>query len=418
MLLNGQDGDNNTILHLLAAVPSPAGTPPIVNSRYQTLPTFVSSRSISEQSAIVIRMAHLYITLFPFVLDWPNATGKTPLHVAAQAGNWRFISLLCDFGADTDVFDSQGNTPLHFCAAYGFVDAIKILIDRGCDMAYQNRHGFTAAELAFTDSIKDMMDKLERELYQQRILREKEERRAAAGLGRGGNTVNGGGEGGRGRESMRENTGNGGNRLRSESQSTSNSLGSGLGSNVSGKSGGSRNRYFDASSMPPPPALPAHIQSTSPHLPPASPSSMRNTPQMSRTGSDGPFMPPPTVVAFPIPSRASPIPGRNSPSLPNRSDSLPGASGRISADQRPPPLPYINTNVHTVDHYPSTTSQSSSRMPAPLGIPTLAEPIAQPSMPGTSSVAMRRANTSTSSQNANSRDRAPFNRSQTDARDR
>lgn len=92
-----QDSENNTILHLLASLPSPALTPA------QRLPRFATG--------CAIRMAGIYYdrctsnldcraapcppqltqSAVSFVLDWANVGGKTAMHVAAQEGNEPFV---------------------------------------------------------------------------------------------------------------------------------------------------------------------------------------------------------------------------------------------------------------------------------------------------------------------------------------
>jgi ankyrin repeat protein len=172
-----QDVDNNTILHLLASVPSPPSQSP--HTRLQSssawFPPRPSQRSIVEQLAISLRMTHLYCTLFPFLLDWSNAGGKSALHVAAQAGNTGFINLLCDFGADLDLTDLQGNTPLHYASAWGHVETVKVLLERGCQFAGRNYEGFTASDFAYSHMVMGVLQSTARELFEERRLRRKAE---------------------------------------------------------------------------------------------------------------------------------------------------------------------------------------------------------------------------------------------------
>lgn len=119
-------------------------------------------------------MTHLYVELFPFLIDWPNTGGKTALHVAAQAGNAPFINFLCDLGADLDQTDLQGNTPLHYAAAWGYLDTIKVLLERGCTFSSRNFEGFTASEFAYSDRVQNALQTMARELFEERRHRRKE----------------------------------------------------------------------------------------------------------------------------------------------------------------------------------------------------------------------------------------------------
>ena len=83
------------------------------------------------------------MTLRSFVLDWANALGCTPLHTAAQAGQYEATKVHSDFdaradcqmllelGADVDLADFAGDAPLHVAAAWGHGDIARLLILRG-----------------------------------------------------------------------------------------------------------------------------------------------------------------------------------------------------------------------------------------------------------------------------------------------
>ena len=130
-----------------------------------------------------LRMTTLYYTLFPFLLDWSNSGGKTALHVAAQAGNTAFISLLCDWGADLDLTDLQGNTPLHYASAWGHVETIRVLLERGCQFATRNYEGFTASDFAYSTTVMNALQAIARELFEERRSRRKVEAAEARSQG-------------------------------------------------------------------------------------------------------------------------------------------------------------------------------------------------------------------------------------------
>ncbi|KAL7415195.1 ankyrin repeat-containing domain protein [Mrakia frigida] len=135
-----RDSENNTILHLLASLPSKTLTPP--------------HRIVRFDSGCAIRMASIYHDRFSFVLDWANTLGKTAMHVAAQEGNQAFVRLLMDLGADFDLPDVFGNTPLHYASAWGHLSVVQLLITSGCQFAARNNEGFTASDFAYSISLQ------------------------------------------------------------------------------------------------------------------------------------------------------------------------------------------------------------------------------------------------------------------------
>ncbi|WWC86343.1 uncharacterized protein L201_001216 [Kwoniella dendrophila CBS 6074] len=184
-----RDGDNNTILHLLASIPSLSISPfnhLLTNaltssgstSNYSSSNGF-NNKSYEEKSFISLRMTELYFTLFPFLLDWSNSGGKTSLHVASQCGNYKFINLLYNLGADLNLTDLQGNTPLHYAFAFGHLKTIKILLEKnsssstGFTSFTRNFEGFTPLDFSYNNDILKEVSIFQKELK----LNNEEERR-------------------------------------------------------------------------------------------------------------------------------------------------------------------------------------------------------------------------------------------------
>ncbi|EIW72434.1 hypothetical protein TREMEDRAFT_41750 [Tremella mesenterica DSM 1558] len=152
-----RDADNNTILHLLASVPSPPTLSPhthLLRSN-PTLPPPPKQRTFPELQQISLR-------------------GKTALHVAAQAGNTPFINLLCDLGADVDLTDLQGNTPLHYASAWGHLESLRCLMMRGCQFASRNFEGFTASDFSYDQNIMINLQNKAKELFEERRFRRRD----------------------------------------------------------------------------------------------------------------------------------------------------------------------------------------------------------------------------------------------------
>lgn len=175
-----RDIEHNTIFHLLASAPAPASISPLAHLYSPHFPPRPNTRTREESVEIALRMTDTYYTLFPFLLDWSNNSGKTPLHHAAQADNHEFIALLCDLGADVDLADMMGNTPLHYASAWGHVNCIRVLLERGAAVNTRNMDGFTPPDFAFTNSTKLAIESIAKEVVEERRRRREENKRREA----------------------------------------------------------------------------------------------------------------------------------------------------------------------------------------------------------------------------------------------
>ncbi|GAA6050697.1 hypothetical protein JCM3770_000897, partial [Rhodotorula araucariae] len=115
------------------------------------------SRDVLGETVLHVAAAHghvkildMYLDRYPFVRDWANSRGMTPLHTAAMKGELEAAQLLVDAGSDINAPDLEGNSPLHFASSWGRVPIIKLLIDRDCDPDLRNHEGFSAAEYAYS----------------------------------------------------------------------------------------------------------------------------------------------------------------------------------------------------------------------------------------------------------------------------
>ncbi|SCZ87555.1 BZ3500_MvSof-1268-A1-R1_Chr2-2g05021 [Microbotryum saponariae] len=149
-----------------------------------------------------VDLLNLYLSQYPFVLDWVDARGATPLHIAAMKdqleavqvstgparaalpsihessfGNWRCSQILIHAGSEIDVRDMFGNTALHYAASWGSLPVIKLLIELDCDYNATNGEGFIPYEYAYSFDVARAM----KEFYEDRIVersRKAERRRA------------------------------------------------------------------------------------------------------------------------------------------------------------------------------------------------------------------------------------------------
>lgn len=74
----------------------------------------------------------------------------TPLHVAADEGQDRMVSLLLDKGADKDALDCDGGTPLCFAVENGHLAVVETLVAAGADVKLRSTDGHTPLHLAAT----------------------------------------------------------------------------------------------------------------------------------------------------------------------------------------------------------------------------------------------------------------------------
>jgi len=84
----------------------------------------------------------------PALVTRSNASGISPLHLAARSGLREASRLLVEHGAAVHVADKTGNTPLHWAAVYNQADLAEWLIGRGAQPDRANRTGHTPLHLA------------------------------------------------------------------------------------------------------------------------------------------------------------------------------------------------------------------------------------------------------------------------------
>lgn len=77
-----------------------------------------------------------------------NKTGWTPLHYAASKGHLAIMNLLLENHAYIDAESPNGTTPLMMAAQYGTTPAVKLLLDAGADPLLKNQQGLTAIGFA------------------------------------------------------------------------------------------------------------------------------------------------------------------------------------------------------------------------------------------------------------------------------
>lgn len=69
---------------------------------------------------------HWALQAFPAAVNAPDASGKTPLHVAAALGHADICAFLTAHGADPNALDERRNTPLLLAAGAGHLAVVKV----------------------------------------------------------------------------------------------------------------------------------------------------------------------------------------------------------------------------------------------------------------------------------------------------
>ena len=99
-------------------------------------------------------------------LELRNNMQRTPLHLAAQRGSMEICQILCSFKElDRNAKDVDENTPLHLASKLGHIACVIYLVkDAGCDVQLKNKDGQMPYDLAFNIEVRDIFEKLFRQL--------------------------------------------------------------------------------------------------------------------------------------------------------------------------------------------------------------------------------------------------------------
>ena len=94
----------------------------------------------------------------PYLVNFQDEIGKTPLHLAVENGLLEMVRTLIAYGADLDITDIEGNTPIHSAierclslnGAYrkNFIEIANALFGSGADANCMDNAGFSLLHLA------------------------------------------------------------------------------------------------------------------------------------------------------------------------------------------------------------------------------------------------------------------------------
>ena len=75
------------------------------------------------------------------VISTIELRGCTPLHLAAETGNYYAVRKLCEAGADVDKTDRYDITPLQMAARYGHAECVRTLLRAGAKVDAASHDG-------------------------------------------------------------------------------------------------------------------------------------------------------------------------------------------------------------------------------------------------------------------------------------
>lgn len=89
-----------------------------------------------------------------------SVEGATPLHVAAETGQWKAVQKLAELGARIDAKDDAGTTALMVAVSGHHEAVVHLLIELGAKPGVQNRAGQSALDLAAFEGLEELVAKL------------------------------------------------------------------------------------------------------------------------------------------------------------------------------------------------------------------------------------------------------------------
>ncbi|XP_075991348.1 myosin binding subunit isoform X11 [Anticarsia gemmatalis] len=93
-------------------------------------------------------------------INTANVDGLTALHQACIDDNLDMVEFLVTHGADVNRGDNEGWTPLHATASCGFLSIARYLLENGADVAAVNYDGELPVDIAESDAMADLLQKI------------------------------------------------------------------------------------------------------------------------------------------------------------------------------------------------------------------------------------------------------------------
>lgn len=86
-----------------------------------------------------------------------DPTARTSLHLGAEKGHAKIVSILLNSGAAIESLDYAGRTALHCAVKSHQVEVVRLLLDRGADAKRKDASGMSALHLAVDEGDEDIV---------------------------------------------------------------------------------------------------------------------------------------------------------------------------------------------------------------------------------------------------------------------
>ncbi|RWS03465.1 protein phosphatase 1 regulatory subunit 16A-like protein [Dinothrombium tinctorium] len=97
-------------------------------------------------------------------LEFRDAQGATPLHIAAANGYLSVVEFLLDHHVSTDVVDNDLWQPIHAAACWGHPDVVEMLVQAGADLNAKTKNGETPFDICEDPELKERIIQLKSEM--------------------------------------------------------------------------------------------------------------------------------------------------------------------------------------------------------------------------------------------------------------
>ena len=150
-LLNEQDGEKRTIIHMAAKLDSLEPLTVILEAKSKPDVNITNElkRTPLHDAAIAGRVENMrYLIKKRAKVDKADKKKQTPLHMAARYEQLEALAVLLEEKAEINVQDRENKTPLYCAANNGHIDIVKRLLEENADVTLISDHGWSPLHAA------------------------------------------------------------------------------------------------------------------------------------------------------------------------------------------------------------------------------------------------------------------------------